>query len=49
LVGVDSENNTIAERDGVLFFSNESTINGQVKSWLHEHDSEYIGLIKKKK
>jgi hypothetical protein len=43
LVGIDSENNGIAERDELLFFSNESTINGQIKSWLHEHDWNYVG------
>ena len=43
LVGIDSENNGIAERDELLFFSNESTINGQVKSWLHEHDWNFVG------
>lgn len=48
LVGIDSEDNAIAERDELLFFSNESTINGQVKSWLHEHDSRYIGPNREK-
>jgi hypothetical protein len=43
LVGIDSERSGIAERDELLFFSNESTINGQVKSWLHEHDWNYVG------
>lgn len=43
LVGIDSESGNIAERDELLFFSNESSANGQVKSWLHEHDSRYIG------
>jgi hypothetical protein len=31
-----------------LFFSNEPTINGQIKSWLHEHDVRYIGAHKDK-
>ncbi|MBV5343773.1 hypothetical protein JZU68_09310, partial [bacterium] len=48
LVGIDSLNNTIAERDELLFFSNESTRNGQIKSWLHEHDLRYIGPNKEK-
>lgn len=48
LVGIDSEKNAIAERDELLFFSNESTINGQIKSWLHEHDLRYIGANKDK-
>jgi len=48
LVGIDSPLSTIAERDELLFFSNEPTPNGQVKSWLHEHDSRYIGFNKDK-
>jgi hypothetical protein len=48
LVGIDSESGTTAERDELLFFSNESTINGQIKSWLHEHDNRYIGANKDK-
>jgi hypothetical protein len=48
LVGIDAENNNIADRDELLFFSNESTINGQIKSWLHEHDQRYIGPNKEK-
>lgn len=43
LVGIDADSGNIAERDELLFFSNESSANGQVKSWLHEHDSRYIG------
>lgn len=42
LVGLDSINHSIADRDELLFFSNEETLNGQVKSWLHEHDIRYI-------
>ena len=42
LVGLDNETNAIAERDELLFFSNEETLNGQIKSWLHEHDIRYI-------
>ncbi len=48
LVGIDAESGTTAERDELLFFSNESTINGQIKSWLHEHDVRYIGAHKDK-
>ncbi len=48
LVGVDAQNGAIAERDELLFFSNESTPNGQIKSWLHEHDSRYVGANKDK-
>jgi hypothetical protein len=47
LVGADSVNN-IADKDELLFFSNEATVNGQIKSWLHEHDSRYIGANKEK-
>ncbi|MDR1881839.1 MAG: hypothetical protein LBR26_03540 [Prevotella sp.] len=43
LVGVDSESGATAERDELLFFSNEATLNGQIKSWLHEHDNRYVG------
>ena len=42
LVGIDSDHDTVAERDELLFFSNESTSNGQIKSWLHEHDERYV-------
>ncbi len=48
LVGIDAESGATAERDELLFFSNESTINGQIKSWLHEHDIRYIGAHKDK-
>lgn len=41
LVGIESKSGIIAEKDELLFFSNEPTPNGQVKSWLHEHDSRY--------
>lgn len=48
LVGIESESGAIAERDELLFFSNEPTLNGQIKSWLHEHDVRYIGAHKDK-
>jgi hypothetical protein len=48
LVGIDSESSATAERDELLFFSNESTPNGQIKSWLHEHDNRYVGANKDK-
>jgi hypothetical protein len=48
LVGIDSESGATAERDELLFFSNESSPNGQIKSWLHEHDNRYIGANKEK-
>jgi len=43
LVGLDALNGYTAEKDELLFFSNESTTNGQIKSWLHSHDSRYVG------
>ncbi len=48
LVGVDAQSGATAERDELLFFSNESTLNGQIKSWLHEHDKRYVGANKDK-
>jgi hypothetical protein len=48
LVGIDADSGTTAERDELLFFSNEPTSNGQIKSWLHEHDVRYIGAHKDK-
>jgi hypothetical protein len=48
LVGIDAESGATAERDELLFFSNEPTSNGQIKSWLHEHDVRYIGAHKDK-
>lgn len=48
LVGIDAESGATAERDELLFFSNESATNGQIKSWLHEHDVRYIGAHKDK-
>jgi hypothetical protein len=42
LVGIDSNSGATAEQDELLFFSNEIALNGQVKSWLHEHDGRYI-------
>ncbi|MDR0573066.1 MAG: hypothetical protein LBG96_03385 [Tannerella sp.] len=48
LVGIDATSGAIAERDELLFFSNELTPNGQIKSWLHEHDNRYVGTNKEK-
>jgi hypothetical protein len=42
LVGTDSTSGLEAEQDELLFFSNEFTPNGQIKSWLHEHDNRYV-------
>lgn len=41
---VGKENNdsrAIAENNELLFFTNYPSDNGQIKSWLHEHDSRY--------
>ncbi|GHU59120.1 hypothetical protein FACS189411_15580 [Bacteroidia bacterium] len=48
LVGIDADSGATAGRDELLFFSNEPTPNGQIKSWLHEHDVRYIGAHKDK-
>lgn len=48
LVGIDAVSGATAERDELLFFSNESVTNGQIKSWLHEHDNRYVGANKEK-
>lgn len=43
---VGRENNdkrAVAENNELLFFTNYPAENGQLKSWLHEHDSRYIG------
>ena len=42
LVGMDAKAGTVAQYDELLFFSNESTSNGQIKSWLHEHDTRFV-------
>lgn len=44
LVGYDNPQLAMAMKDELLFISNEGTLaaNGQVKSWLHEHDPRYI-------
>ena len=48
LVGVDATDGNIANRDELLFFSNEPAPNGQIKSWLHEHDNRFVGPNKDK-
>lgn len=42
LVGIDAADGAIANRDELLFFSNEQAPNGQIKSWLHEHDNRFV-------
>ena len=42
LVGVENNNRkAVAQNDELLFLSNTPAHNGQIKSWLHEHDSRY--------
>ena len=42
LVGQETRDlRAVAENHELLFFSNYPTSNGQIKSWLHEHDSRY--------
>ena len=42
LVGKESNDmRAIAENNELLFFTNYPSENGQIKSWLHEHDSRY--------
>lgn len=42
LVGKECNNSrAIAENSELLFFTNYPSDNGQIKSWLHEHDSRY--------
>lgn len=44
LVGRENNNpKAIAENNELLFFTNYPAENGQMKSWLHEHDSRYVG------
>lgn len=44
LVGFDNPHLSLAQKDELYFISNEGTIaaNGQIKSWLHEHDPQYL-------
>ncbi|GAB4402365.1 MAG: hypothetical protein OHK0039_00280 [Bacteroidia bacterium] len=39
---IDKEQARIALPHELYFFQNEAPINGQVKSWVHEHDPRYI-------
>lgn len=44
LVGRENNNpKAIAENNELLFFTNYPAENGQLKSWLHEHDARYVG------
>ena len=43
LIGKENiDSKAIAENNELLFFNNFPSENGQVKSWLHEHDSRFI-------
>lgn len=43
IIGKENANTkAVAENNELLFFSNYETQNGQLKSWLHEHDSRYV-------
>ena len=37
----NTDTRSIAQNDELLFFTNYESDNGQLKSWLHEHDSRY--------
>ena len=44
LVGFENDDKRAnAGNDELLFFTNYPAENGQLKSWLHEHDSRYVG------
>ncbi len=44
IIGFDNKPIETAEHDELLFISNEEPINknGQIKSWLHEHDHRFV-------
>lgn len=45
LVGNENDDKRAnASNDELLFFSNYEALNGQLKSWLHEHDARYTGF-----
>lgn len=48
VVGFDNKPIVTAEKNELLFISNEEPINknGQIKSWLHEHDQMFIDTSK---
>lgn len=39
---LDPRHEETAKRNELLFFQNESTPNGQIKSWIHDHNHKYI-------
>ncbi len=38
----DPDKSQLAVRNELLFFQNESSANGQVKSWVHDHEPRYV-------
>lgn len=46
LVGFDNAPLELAQKDELFFISNEGTLcpNGQIKSWIHEHDALYLDV-----
>lgn len=44
IIGFDNKAGETAEHDELLFISNEEPVNknGQIKSWLHEHNEKFI-------
>ena len=46
IVGFDNKPKELAEKDELLFISNEEPVNknGQVKSWLHDHNLLYLAV-----
>ena len=47
IIGFDNNPGKTAKKNELLFISNEEPINdnGQIKSWLHEHDEKYTNPI----
>ena len=41
LIGTKKEN-ILADKNELFFFQNEETEKGQIKSWIHEHNPQYI-------
>ena len=40
----NTDTRSIAQNDELLFFTNYESNNGQLKSWLHEHDTRYTQI-----
>ena len=39
---IDKTHEKTAKRNELLFFQNEESQNGQVKSWVHDHNHKYV-------